>query len=1641
MPKKLTNTSSSSNSILRRVSQFEQQQQEQSLTDDQMADSSEESSNVNNHFINVAFERFKHEFIGLYPESTLPFEQLDSLNQARHLLGDHKNHIQSLTKELNRCKFTVKFLEEIINRHDKESKQHGHHGSNNIGKNDEILVNDDSMMLNTSVDVTTNPSSSQYVTVITLNDSAYGEIQKISPNKTSPTSSSSSSVTAVAENSIENNNDDGNGNAHHNETKLDHQQQQRATKTVPEPIYSNTLETQKSTLDKAKKRPPTPPRKPKLPNKSLNSHSNNSINNIETSAISKPLSSQTHQQSQLTKSESLTTTNKSNASSSSSSYCNRSQFQRKFNGPLQRIDQQHESDSNKMNNKRFNKKSITTNNQNKVPYMRTFSLEPNVPSSSTKSNRNMIKRLQQTDKTESSSQLSDYNNIYDTVAPDDSDGIDHDDDPNNDKANEDCDNRTNEHNLTSNDEEMETSSQEMLSRSSSTDELSNYVNIDYFLRKNSVGRSNSNIPVASRLSSSGNRKISSSGLNVEESENENETLSSMKSSSDYDHFGSSDNLLKQFQIPANDTAKSSYNSIGTTTSTSSASSLRLRNAKLLNKESNNIESNYPSISLMSTFTPPPSIHDKEFNFFKPTAQTLTTTSQETSLSEKDENFAYSEGSDFNQLMDTSSSSPQPKNIPSTSSPSAIALETDFYAFADIIHHDTIATTTGTIADNLDSINTSDDSLDRDEKSISTKFEHQGSLKSTITNNNFNIENLIDEDNKRMNVNKTTYTTESDQSQQMQWSIVRSIIDSETIYLDCLNTLNKYRKAFESASKGDNALISIEDLDTIFYRIANLYDIHNAFLAGLKKVEHGFKLRHSSMMADSKLAAKLIGKQSIGELFNRLAEQLPVYADFLRNYSKAIETANRCSANNLRFFDIIKSIKLASAHVQFSNLVDMLHEPVARLQKNALVLHDLLKYTENDDDQRLLKNALRLNQKFLNDLNLDAARRLFMTHDKFKRRLVKESFIIESGDRRKLRHLFLFNDVIVSAKYKASSKQKFTFELRWFQMLNDIVLDSVSNLLILTNSSESSQSCSTIQPQSSSSSVQHTLNGNTNNSNQSNQHELEKESKDIQTTANLISSLKSRAFSARLDLYIEEKRKGHTKQSDRLRKKISELESELSLYLPQLKFSFRVKNNPSKYYTFFLSSEYERNCWIDAIKTLQQHASSEEHANIHVLQKWIESCRKSINVNCGSFLLRSNKDETLRYGDLQMRLVDLGNFHYHADLFIVIETDSFGHYFKRAVARYLMRDFIQKQNRCQEFLIELEGSQIVRFLLYEKCQQQQISDYSDKNGDENRIHQLNGKAIFELTSSCASTEPKLSEIQIGDYTLCFETRFIPWNSIMETIPPNKIYGAFGVSISQVCKKEKSTIPYLILSCILEVERRGLREVGIYRVSGLSSEVQKLKKAFETNPRDACYLIRETDIHSVTGLLKLYLRELPESLFTNDMYQKYFEARDLKNSEEKEMKMTSLLAKLIEPNQSTVIKLIEHLVLINHFEEDNKMSLNNLATVFGPTMLRTNSSSTTTSSSTSAMGHSSSGSKNSILSSSATAASHQQMIGFGGSSNANQMVPNITPLMINTDLFTASTIDVMAQADILYFFLRRKADGYSLTSVDHQEETSL
>jgi len=55
--------------------------------------------------------------------------------------------------------------------------------------------------------------------------------------------------------------------------------------------------------------------------------------------------------------------------------------------------------------------------------------------------------------------------------------------------------------------------------------------------------------------------------------------------------------------------------------------------------------------------------------------------------------------------------------------------------------------------------------------------------------------------------------------------------------------------------------------------------------------------------------------------------------------------------------------------------------------------------------------------------------------------------------------------------------------------------------------------------------------------------------------------------------------------------------------------------------------------------------------------------------------------------------------------------------------------------------------------------------------------------------------------------------------------------FGVKLSNTCNKEGLKVPAFVTACIEEVERRGIDETGIYRVSGTTSDVQRLRKAFD------------------------------------------------------------------------------------------------------------------------------------------------------------------------------------------------------------------
>jgi hypothetical protein len=48
-----------------------------------------------------------------------------------------------------------------------------------------------------------------------------------------------------------------------------------------------------------------------------------------------------------------------------------------------------------------------------------------------------------------------------------------------------------------------------------------------------------------------------------------------------------------------------------------------------------------------------------------------------------------------------------------------------------------------------------------------------------------------------------------------------------------------------------------------------------------------------------------------------------------------------------------------------------------------------------------------------------------------------------------------------------------------------------------------------------------------------------------------------------------------------------------------------------------------------------------------------------------------------------------------------------------------------------------------------------------------------------------------------------------------------------------RRQKREVPFIVTACVREVERRGMAEIGIYRVSGSASDLGRLKKSFETS----------------------------------------------------------------------------------------------------------------------------------------------------------------------------------------------------------------
>ena len=83
--------------------------------------------------------------------------------------------------------------------------------------------------------------------------------------------------------------------------------------------------------------------------------------------------------------------------------------------------------------------------------------------------------------------------------------------------------------------------------------------------------------------------------------------------------------------------------------------------------------------------------------------------------------------------------------------------------------------------------------------------------------------------------------------------------------------------------------------------------------------------------------------------------------------------------------------------------------------------------------------------------------------------------------------------------------------------------------------------------------------------------------------------------------------------------------------------------------------------------------------------------------------------------------------------------------------------------------------------------------------------------------------------------------------------------------------------MLKHCAYFIEAKGIVD-GIYRLSGISSNIQRLRVAFDEDLLPNLFEDRLVlqDIHSVSSLLKMYFRELPNPVCTFHLYDKFVEA---------------------------------------------------------------------------------------------------------------------------------------------------------------------
>jgi hypothetical protein len=224
----------------------------------------------------------------------------------------------------------------------------------------------------------------------------------------------------------------------------------------------------------------------------------------------------------------------------------------------------------------------------------------------------------------------------------------------------------------------------------------------------------------------------------------------------------------------------------------------------------------------------------------------------------------------------------------------------------------------------------------------------------------------------------------------------------------------------------------------------------------------------------------------------------------------------------------------------------------------------------------------------------------------------------------------------------------------------------------------------------------------------------------------------------------------------------------------------------------------------------------------------------------------------------------------------------------------------------------------------------IAVYDSKNGND-----VVGQVYLKIDSARSSNDVDewypLRPVRIGEKVsgkihVKVQCRYDPETQRKVT---------FGVPLADLMGRKSHqdlVVPDIAFKCLSRLHTTSLKSQGLFRVSGNKNKIRDYETKFDQENVNVS-LSENEDEHTVAGLFKLFLRELPEPIIPYELYDTVMDAGKEEQQGPKLTKLRKLVAALPSVNRDLIFYTCSLLHSQTKYADVNLMKPTNLAIVFG------------------------------------------------------------------------------------------------------------